>query len=142
MCSTARVYDLGGGRLARVSDVQLRLDDGDMTVAAVGIGIGSICRRLGLGRIAGRLGDDVVLWPDLHLLSPAGHVAQLTTEAAAVHHLDAAALAHLLIPLPPAQSADIWHRSRSTAPPTCSSPWTTRRPPRLIDAMPGTAATR
>jgi len=89
-----QIVDVVGHRLARVSDVFLtRLPDGRLEVAAVDVGLGAVLRRFGLLRLSERLPEQGVDWRDLHLTSDRGHAIQLATTVAAVHRLDARALA-------------------------------------------------
>lgn len=92
-----QVVDIAEQRLARVADVVLaRTPDGHVEVVGVEVGFGAVLRRLGLGRLAARAGQDAVAWSDLHLTSERGHAVQLATPRSAVHHLDARALATLV----------------------------------------------
>lgn len=103
-----QIVDVVGHRLARVSDVLLtRLPDRRLEVAAVDIGPGAVCRRLGLARLGERLPERAVDWRDLHLTSDRGHEVQLATPAAAVHRLDARGLAELLTRLDLDSAADV-----------------------------------
>ncbi len=73
-----------------------RCGDGRLELVGVDVGFGAVLRRLGLRRLAARVGPDVVAWSDLHLTSERGHAVQLATPRSAVHHLDAAELAALV----------------------------------------------
>ncbi|GAY17831.1 magnesium transporter MgtE N-terminal domain-containing protein [Mycobacterium sp. shizuoka-1] len=92
-----QVIDVVGQRLARVADVVLaRTRVGDIELVGVEVGFGAVLRRLSLGRFAPRWGRDVIAWSDVHLTSERGHAVQLSSPRAAVHHLDARALAALV----------------------------------------------
>ena len=92
-----QIVDVVGLRLARVADVVfVQTPDSRLEVLGVEVGFGGVLRRLGLGRIVPGFGNDVVAWSDLHLTSDRGHLVQLATPRAAVHRLDAAALAALV----------------------------------------------
>jgi hypothetical protein len=92
-----QVVDVVGHRLARVSDVLLtRLPDGRLELAAVDVGIGAVVRRLGLRWLSEQFPERAVDWRDLHLTADRGHDVHLATTVAAVHRLDAYALAELL----------------------------------------------
>jgi sporulation protein YlmC with PRC-barrel domain len=92
-----QIVDVVGHRLARVSEVLLtRVADGRLEVAAVDVGIGAVCRRLGLRWPASRLPERAVDWGDLHLTSDRGHEVHLATTVSAVHRLGARDLAELL----------------------------------------------
>jgi sporulation protein YlmC with PRC-barrel domain len=92
-----QIVDVVGQRLARVADVVfVQTPDSRLEVIGVEVGFGGVLRRLGLGRIVPGFGNDVVAWSDLHLTSDRGHLVQLGTPRAAVHRLDAAALAALV----------------------------------------------
>lgn len=92
-----QVVDVVGQRLARVADVVLaRTPSGRFELVGVEVGFGGVLRRLKLGSLAGRAGQDVIAWSDLHLTSERGHAVQLATPRAAVHHLDPRALAALV----------------------------------------------
>jgi len=92
-----QIVDVVGQRLARVGDVVFALaPQARLELIGVEVGFGAVLRRLGLGRIVPGFGNDVVAWSDLHLTSDRGHLVQLGTPRAAVHRLDAAALAALV----------------------------------------------
>ena len=92
-----QIVDVVGQRLARVADVVfIQTPDSRLEVLGVEVGFGGVLRRLGLGRIVPGFGNDVVAWSDLHLTSDRGHLVQLATPRAAVHRLDADALAALV----------------------------------------------
>ncbi|SFF70956.1 hypothetical protein SAMN05421678_101557 [Actinopolymorpha cephalotaxi] len=103
-----QIVDVVGHRLARVADVLLtRLPDQRLEVAAVDVGMGAVCRRLGLRLLGERLPERAVDWRDLHLTSSRGHLVQLATTAAAVHRLDARGLAELLTRLDVDSATDV-----------------------------------
>lgn len=92
-----QVVDVRGRRMARVGDVIFgEQDDGRPVAAAVDVGFGAVCRRLGLRRLASRFAEVVVDWRDLHLTSARGHRVQLDTAQAAVHRLSGKELSALL----------------------------------------------
>lgn len=92
-----QVVDLEGRRLARVADVALGTrSDGRLEALAVDVGFGAVCRRLGLRRLADRLGDAVVAWPDLHLTSARAHRVQLAGPRGAIHRLSSAELSEIV----------------------------------------------
>ncbi len=103
-----QVVDVVGHHLARVSDVLLtRVPDRRLEVAAVDVGVGAVLRRLGLARLGERIPERALDWRDLHLTSDRGHRVQLATPAAAVHRLDARALAELLTRLDVESATDV-----------------------------------
>lgn len=103
-----QVVDLEGRRLSRVSDVLVaRQPDGDVEIAAVDIGLGSLLRRMGLRRLGARIAPVAVDWADLHLVSSRGHLAQLRTTTTGMHRLDAPGLADLLARLSTEQATDV-----------------------------------
>ncbi|WP_179470140.1 magnesium transporter MgtE N-terminal domain-containing protein [Mycolicibacterium vinylchloridicum] len=103
-----QVIDVVGQRLARVADVVLaRTDGGGIELVGVDVGFGAVLRRLGLGGFAGRFGADVIAWTDVHLTSERGHVVQLGSPRAVVHHLDARELAGLVSRLDTESAADV-----------------------------------
>jgi sporulation protein YlmC with PRC-barrel domain len=92
-----QVVDLVGQRMTRVADVVLaRTRAGALELVGVEVGFGAVLRRLGLGVFAAGRGQDVIEWADVHLTSERGHAVQLASPRAAVHHLDARALAALV----------------------------------------------
>jgi hypothetical protein len=106
-----QIVDVAGQRLARVADVVLtRTADERLELVGVEVGFGGVLRRLGLHRLAGRSGEDVVAWTDLHLTSDRGHSVQLATPRSAVHHLDAAGLAALVSRLDTESAIDVLTR--------------------------------
>jgi sporulation protein YlmC with PRC-barrel domain len=119
-----QVVDLAGRRLSRVSDViMVAGSQGQLEVAAVDVGAGSLLRRMGLRRLGDRFSRVVLDWAELHLTSSRGHLVQLATSATTLHRLDASELAELLARLsvekavdlvrsaPPAHSAKALHAS-------------------------------
>jgi hypothetical protein len=106
-----QIVDVVGHRLARVSEVLLtRLPDGRLEVAAVDVGMGAVCRRFGLRLLSERFSEQAVDWRDLHLTSDRGHAIQLATTVAAVHRLDAHALAELLTRLDLGSATEVIRR--------------------------------
>jgi hypothetical protein len=75
-----------------------RTSDGVLHTVGVEVGFSGVLRRLGVGglRRGKGIGDDVVVWSDLHLTSDRGHQVQLGTPRSGVHRLDARALAALV----------------------------------------------
>lgn len=103
-----QVVDLAGQRLSRVSDVVVATrQGGGIEIVAVDVGIGSLLRRMGLGRIGSRLEPVLVDWEDLHLTSSRGHVVQLATSTTGVHRLDSIELAELLARLSTEKATDV-----------------------------------
>jgi hypothetical protein len=150
-----QIVDLAGRRLSRVSDViMVAGSEGRLEVAAVDVGVGSLLRRMALGRLGDRLDPVVVDWAALHLTSPRGHVVQLATAATALHRLNASGLAHLLARLSPDKAVDVIgtaHPAHAAAALHASHPELRHRLlhilgphelQRLIDAAPPTLARR
>jgi sporulation protein YlmC with PRC-barrel domain len=109
-----QVVDLVGRRLSRVSDVFLVPGSyGELEVAAVDVGAGSLLRRMGFRRLGDRFRPVAVDWAELHLTSRRGHLAQLATADTALHRLDASELAELLPRLSADSAVDV---VRSTHP--------------------------
>ena len=103
-----QIIDVVGQRLARVADVVLaRTVGGRLELVGVDVSFGAVLRRLGLRRLAGRDGEDVVGWTDLHLTSERGHDVQLATPRSAVHRLDARGLAALVSRLDTESAAEV-----------------------------------
>ncbi len=103
-----QVVDLAGQRMSRVSDVLVvHRPDGTLEIAAVDVGLGSLLRRMGLGRIGARLAPVAVDWEDLHLTSSRGHVVQLSTDTTGFRKLDAQGLAELLARLSTGKATDV-----------------------------------
>ncbi|TQK27502.1 hypothetical protein [Arthrobacter sp. SLBN-53] len=103
-----QVLDIVGRRIARVSDVLLVSRDAKrLEATGVDVGFAGVVRRLGLGRITARARHDTVAWSDLHPTSDRGHSVALSTPRAAVHHLDAVALAELMDRLEVSAAAEV-----------------------------------
>jgi sporulation protein YlmC with PRC-barrel domain len=102
-----QVVDLAGHRLARVSDVLLRMDGNRVTVQGVDLGTGALLRRIGLGALVADDAGVIVDWPDLHLTSPRGHAVQLGLDEASFRTLDAPGLAQLLTRLSTSAATDV-----------------------------------
>jgi sporulation protein YlmC with PRC-barrel domain len=136
-----QVVDVVGHRLARVADVIFtRTAEQRLEVIAVDVGFGSVVRRLGWRRLAERIGDDAIAWPDLHLTSGRGHTVQLATPRSAIHHLGSMGLAELVARLDTASAAEVLSatdRQRAAAALEASNPDVSER---LLRAMPPSAA--
>ncbi|WP_442008372.1 magnesium transporter [Mycobacterium sp. 2YAF39] len=103
-----QIVDVVGQRLARVADVILtRTADDRLQLVGAEVGFGGVLRRLGLGRLAVRDGEDCVAWNELHLTSERGHAVQLATPRSAVRRLNAAALAALVSRLDTESAAEV-----------------------------------
>lgn len=102
-----QVVDTASRRMARVGDVDLAQERGELRLIAVDVGWRAILRRLGLHALARRASRDALDWAGLHLASGYGHPLQLAAPAAAVHRLDAGDLAELLAKLPVARGGEI-----------------------------------
>jgi hypothetical protein len=148
-----QVVDLTGRHLSRVSDILLVTgDDGQLEVAAVDLGAGSLLRRMGLGWLGKRLAPVAVDWADVHLTSRRGHLVQLATATAGMHRLEAPGLAELLARLSVDRAIDVVrtvHPKRSAAALQASHPDLRRRllhvltpedVQRLVEAAPRQAA--
>jgi sporulation protein YlmC with PRC-barrel domain len=126
-----QVVDLVGRRLSRVSDVLLVPGThGELEVAAVDVGAGSLLRRMGFRRLGDRFRPVAVDWAELHLTSRRGHLVQLATADTALHRLDASELAELLPRLSADRAVDVvrsTHPSHSAAALHASHPETRRR---------------
>jgi hypothetical protein len=83
-----------------VEDVLLEQDGPSLRVVAVEVGAGAALRRLGLGRIAGRLATRIVPWEALHLTSVRGHALQVEATASALTSLGPEEVAELAGRLP------------------------------------------
>lgn len=120
-----QVIDVVGQRLARVADVVLARVPGarvpgarvpetgvpdtgvpdtgvpgyGLELVGVDVGVGGVLRRLGLGTLAARAGENLIAFGDVHLASERGHVVQLGAPRSAVHRLDARGLAALVAKL-------------------------------------------
>jgi sporulation protein YlmC with PRC-barrel domain len=104
----AQIVDVAGRRLARCSDVVLvPLDDGSLVAAGVDVGAGRLLQRLGLGVIGRHLGEEVVPWSDVHLVSRLGHRAQISPRHGHLERLSSEQLAHLLAALPAGHARDV-----------------------------------
>jgi sporulation protein YlmC with PRC-barrel domain len=103
----AQVVDVAGRRLARVGEVLLAGDGGELRVVAVDVGLGPVAWRLGLRPLARRLADDRLAWDGLYLASGAGHRIQLAHRAQDVHRLSEAELMAIVARLPPARGAEV-----------------------------------
>lgn len=145
-----QVVDLAGRRLSRVSDVVVaRGPEGQVEIVAVDVGVGSLLRRMGLGRVADHLDPVVVDWHDLHLTSSRGHLAQLATSSTGLHRLTPEQLAEVLARVSTADATDVMRSvgpARSARALRASHPVLRRRllhslPPdeaqHVIDAAPG-----
>ena len=95
-----QIFDARGMRLRRVGDVDLSAADGRLCVGAVEVGIATLLRRVGFGRLTRGIRAEVVDWPELHLVSGPGHGLQLRSGVAGVHRLSAEQLAALAARLP------------------------------------------
>ena len=126
-----QVVDLVGRRLSRVSDVFLVPGPhGELEVAAVDVGAGSLLRRMGFRRLGDRFRPVAVDWAELHLTSRRGHLVQLATADTALHRLDASELAELLPRLSADRAVDVvrsTHPAHSAAALHASHPETRRR---------------
>ena len=101
-----QVIDTVGQRVARVSDVLMSQEGDVVRIVAVDVSMGAVLARMGMHSLSQRVPQKVIAWSDLHLTSDRGHDLQLANEGAAVHKLDARALAHVLdvIPTPDARA--------------------------------------
>lgn len=102
-----QIYDGQGMRLRRVGDVDLSAAAGRLCVSAVEVGIATLLRRVGLGRLARGIRAEVVDWPNLHLVSGPGHGLQLRSGAAGVHRLKVEQLAALAARLPVERASEV-----------------------------------
>jgi hypothetical protein len=103
-----QIVDLSGRRLTRASDVVLsRTLSGGLALVGVEVGVRAVLRRLGFGRLTGRLRRSVVPVDQLHLSSARGHQVQLGVSTSAVHRLDAEGLSHLLTRLDVTKATDV-----------------------------------
>lgn len=110
-----QIFELGGGRLTRVSDIELVWRDGELRVVGVDIGAAPLLRRLGLGVFAERAAAKVIPWNELHLTSVRGHTIQLDTPTSRVHTLAEEELAALGARLPPHARSRLYARIRPHA---------------------------
>jgi hypothetical protein len=119
--------------LSRLSDVLLVPGPhGDLEVAAVDVGAGSLLRRKGFRRLGDRFRPVAVDvdWAELHLTSRRGHLVQLATANTALHRLDTSELAELLPRLSADRAVDVVrsaHPAHSAAALHASHPETQRR---------------
>jgi sporulation protein YlmC with PRC-barrel domain len=102
-----QIVDVEGKRVVRVGEVELAPEGENLLVAGVEVGRAALLRRLGLRRLSGRVEPEFVDWRDLHVASGRGHVLQLRTTAARVHHLGAPELAHLVSRMPITHGAEV-----------------------------------
>ncbi len=102
-----QVLDVVGRRIARVSDVLLMSRGTTLEAIGVDVGFAGVVRRLGLARLTGHARHDTVAWADLHPTSDHGHAIALSTPRAAVHRLDADALAQLIGRLDVSAAAEV-----------------------------------
>lgn len=103
----AQVVDIAGRRLARVGEIELAHRGAELRAVAVDVGLAPVVRRLGLRRLAARLGSETIGWDALHFATGRGHHVQLSSAAAAVHALDAHELTELVSRLPPERGAEV-----------------------------------
>jgi hypothetical protein len=108
----AQIVDVVGRRLTRVEDVLLEGDASLLRVAGVEVGAGAALRRLGLGRLAGRLTSRVVPWDALHLTFGRGHALQLEATASAFRRLGPEEVAQLAARLPAHHAEQLLARLR------------------------------
>ncbi|MFN8052635.1 MAG: hypothetical protein U0Q22_14405 [Acidimicrobiales bacterium] len=103
-----QIVDVDGRRIVRVGDVILeRPAEGGLQAAAVDVGIGSVCHRLGLRSLAARLDEQAVPWDALHLTSARGHAVQLATPKANLHRLGPEELAVVLAAISTSSGRDV-----------------------------------
>jgi sporulation protein YlmC with PRC-barrel domain len=102
-----QIFDGRGMRLRRVGDVDLSAARGCLRVSAVEVGIATLLRRVGLGRLARGIRAEVVDWPELHVVSGPGHGLQLRSGAAGVHRLGVEQLASLAARLPVERALEV-----------------------------------
>ncbi|MFN8124197.1 MAG: hypothetical protein U0237_17445 [Thermoleophilia bacterium] len=105
-----QVFDVRGRAMARVGDVALVRSGEGLRVAGVQVGMGSVLRRIGLRRLAGRLRDDPVDWEAVHLTSRHGHALELDAPDPRRARLTPGALSALVARLPPARGAELLSR--------------------------------
>lgn len=130
-----QIVDVGGKRLARVSEVLLARSDAAVRVVAVEVGPAGVWRRLGLDRLAARTPEQAVDWLDLHLTSARGHAMQLAIPGAAVHRLGGPELASVVAHLSTPRAAavlDAVHPDMAASALSASHP---RVGARLLDAV-------
>ena len=102
-----QIVDVNGRHFLRVADVELERRDGELFVAGVDVGTGSLLRRLGLRRLARRFRGRSVRWGDLYATSPAAHVMQLRVDRARLERLGPAGLAQVVGRLPTERGAEL-----------------------------------
>lgn len=105
----AQVVDLAGRRLVRVGDVLVAQEGEGLALVAVEAGTHPVLRRLGLGRFAGRVPDEILDWRELHLASAPGHVLALSSGAAGIHRLTKPQLEAIATRLPAARAHELRH---------------------------------
>lgn len=105
----AQVVDLAGRRLVRVGDVLVAEEGEGLALVAVEAGTRPVLRRLGLGRFAGRVPDEILEWRELHLASAPGHVLALSSGAAGIHRLTKPQLEAIAATLPAARAHELRH---------------------------------
>jgi sporulation protein YlmC with PRC-barrel domain len=88
-----QIFDARGRRFRRVGDLELESTDGRLRVRGAQVGLDTLVRRLGLGRLARGLTVDVVEWGDLLVTAEPGREIQLRSGHPEVHHHAAAELA-------------------------------------------------
>jgi len=109
----SRVYDVRARRTDRVAEVWLELREGRLEVAGVEVGARAMVRRLLPIEPSDRASTAPrMLLPlsAIHLMSPGGHRAQLSSAGSPVHRLSGAGTAHLLTHLPPDAAAELARR--------------------------------
>ena len=102
-----QIVDVSGRRVVRASDVDLERRDGQLLVAGVDVGGGSLLRRLGLRRLARRFSGRRLPWSQLYAASHSAHTIQLRVDRKRVAALGPAGLAQVIGRLPPAHGADV-----------------------------------
>lgn len=95
----AQILDQTGERLVRVGDLVLLRVDHDLRVIAVQFGAGPVLRRLGLRRLATRLGTVAVEWHELRIVSGRGMAVQLAASGSRLDVLGPAQLAAVVAQL-------------------------------------------
>ena len=102
-----QIVDVAGRRLVRAGDVDLERQDGQLVVAGVDVGGGTLLRRLGLRRLARRFSSRSLPWSELYAASPAAHTVQLRVDRQRLAGLGPAGLAQVIGRLPPEHGADV-----------------------------------
>lgn len=95
----AQILDQTGERLVRVGDLVLLRVGHDLRVIAVEFGAGPVLRRLGLRRLATRVGTVAVEWHELRIVSGRGMAVQLAASGSRLDLLDPAQLAAVVAQL-------------------------------------------